>query len=87
MPWWGWVLVSVFGAWTAAWFALEARAGTLRSSLSGRWKDGCVKPFFERSIRADGSRKPIIPRPGDGEIDELEHQLEHKRCVLPVAQA
>ena len=56
---------------------VEYRAGTLRSSLTGRYADGCPKPLLDRPVRSDGSRKPIIPRPGDGLIDELEHAFDH----------
>jgi hypothetical protein len=55
-------------------FLLQVRAGTHRRHYS----DGCAKPFFDRSVRSDGSHRPIIPRPGDGAIDDLEHLLEHR---------
>lgn len=35
--------------------------------------------LFCWATRTDGSWKNIIPRRGDGEIDDLEHLLEHKR--------
>lgn len=74
MRWWILAAVGVFLAWGAGFWFLSWRAGTHRL----RYSDGCAKPIVDSALRADGSRKNIIPRPGDGEIDDLEHLLEHK---------
>jgi hypothetical protein len=76
MSWWQWLIavaVVIFIGWGIVFWRMERRAGTHKE----HYADGCAKPFFEKPIRADGSRKNIIPRPGDGEIDDLEHLLEH----------
>lgn len=78
MNWWQWLLLAgavVFVGWGITFWHLERRAGAHKQHFS----DGCAKPFVEQATRADGSRKNIIPRPGDGEVDDLEHLLEHKR--------
>jgi hypothetical protein len=75
MNWWivGVVAAAGFVLWGVVVIVLERRAGMLRAHYS----DGCAKPFFDRAFRADGSRTNIIPRPGDGEVGDLEHLLEH----------
>ena len=75
MPWWGWLILAVFVGWNVVFWALTYRARQHREHYS----DGCPKPFFEKASRADGSWKNIIPRRGDGEVDDLEHLLEHER--------
>jgi len=75
MPWWGWLIVAVLVGWGAVFWLIECRAGTHRRHYS----DGCPKPIVDNASRADGSWKRIIPRRGDGEIDDLEHLLEHQR--------
>ncbi|WP_433345301.1 hypothetical protein [Micromonospora sp. CA-111912] len=61
--------------WGVTFWVIERQAGTHKA----RYSDGCAKPFAEKAFRADGSRKNILPRPGDGEVDDLEHLLEHRR--------
>ncbi|WP_436523374.1 hypothetical protein [Actinoplanes sp. HUAS TT8] len=78
MSWLQWLLLVgavIFVGWGAVFWILERRAGAHKQHFS----DGCAKPFFEQATRSDGSRKNIIPRPGDGDIEDLEHLLEHKR--------
>jgi hypothetical protein len=70
---WWWIGGLVYLLCSGVWALIEHRAGRSRPHYS----DGCAKPFFDRALRADGSRRPIIPRPGDGAIDDLEHLLEH----------
>jgi hypothetical protein len=67
--------VILFVGWGIVFAIIERRAHTHKLHYS----DGCAKPFFDRAFRSDGSRKNIIPRPGDGEIDDLEHLLEHRK--------
>jgi hypothetical protein len=77
MQWWQWSIaagVLVFIGWGIAFWVLERRAGDHRSHYS----DGCVKPIIEKATREDGSFKNIFPRPGDGEVSDLEHLLSHK---------
>ncbi|MFC4144831.1 hypothetical protein ACFO0M_01045 [Micromonospora mangrovi] len=67
----GLILVDVWGI--AYWIMLR-RAGSHKPFYS----DGCPKPLVDSPFRADGSRKNILPKPGDGEVDDLEHLLEHE---------
>jgi hypothetical protein len=76
VTWWQWLIaiaVVIFVGWGIVFWVLERRAGTHKQHYS----DGCAKPLIEGAERADGSLKNIIPRPGDGEIDDLEHLLKH----------
>lgn len=80
MGWVQWLLVVgliFFAGWGAIFWTMERRAGSHKLHYS----DGCPKPLAENALRADGSRKSIIPRPGDGEVDDLEHLLEHRKSV------
>jgi hypothetical protein len=77
MNWWQWLIavaVVIFVSWGIVFWLLESRAGAHRQ----QYADGCPKPIIEKAVRADGSRKNIIPRRGDGEIDDLEHLLDHE---------
>jgi hypothetical protein len=80
VAWWHWLIVLggvLFVGWGAIFWIMERRAGTNNLHYS----DGCAKPIVETSMRSDGSRKNIIPRPGDGEVEDLEHLLEHRKAV------
>lgn len=61
--------------WSIAFRIMQYRAGVHRPYYS----DGCPKPLMDSPFRADGSRKNILPRPGDGEVEDLEHLLEHRQ--------
>jgi hypothetical protein len=78
--WWQWLIAAsavVFVGWGIVFWMLERRAGTHKSHYS----DGCPKPIVEKTTRDDGSRKNIIPKVGDGEVDDLEHLLSHKETT------
>lgn len=78
MGWAQWLIIGgvvVFVVWGAVFWIIAHRADTHRLYYS----DGCAKPIVEKAFRTDGSRKNIIPKRGDGEVDDLEHLLEHKR--------
>ncbi|MFG3418111.1 hypothetical protein [Micromonospora sp. NPDC048063] len=78
MGWVQWLIVVgliVFVGWGIVFWIMQRRAGSHKSHYS----DGCAKPLVEKAFRADGSPKNILPRPGDGEVDDLEHLLEHRR--------
>jgi hypothetical protein len=80
VTWWQWLIaagVVVFVGWGIGFWMLERRAGTHKSHYS----DGCPKPIVEKATRDDGSRKNIIPKPGDGDVDDLEHLLNHKETT------
>lgn len=78
MGWGQWLVVLgliLFVGWGIAFWIMQRRAGSHKFHYS----DGCAKPLVEKAFRADGSRKNILPRPGDGEIDDLEHLLGHRK--------
>lgn len=78
MGWVQWLIVVgliLFVGWGIIFWIMQRRAGSHKAHYS----DGCAKPLVEKAYRADGSRKSILPRPGDGEVDDLEHLLEHRK--------
>jgi len=68
MPWWGWVLV--------VWLTLGV-SGAIMKVRSGQmdlyYSDGCRRSFIDRAFRIDGEGNHLLPRPGDGEVDNLRH--------------
>lgn len=68
MPWWAWV-ITVWLSVGAIGAVAKMRSGQMRLYYS----DGCRRPFFDRAFRLDGARNNILPRRGDGEVDDLEH--------------
>ncbi len=77
MNWWQWLIAVgaiIFIGWGITYWLLERRAGNHKDHYS----DGCPKPLIEKATRSDGTLKNIIPRTGDGEVNDLEHLLEHK---------
>jgi hypothetical protein len=73
MPWWAWALI--------IWLALGA-TGAVMKVRSGQmdlyYSDGCRRPFLDRAFRVGGAGDRILPRPGDGEINDLEHLVDDR---------
>jgi hypothetical protein len=68
MPWWVWFIIAWLGLGTIG-AIMKQRSGQMNPYYS----DGCRRPFLDRAFRLDGTRNRIIPRRGDGEIEDLEH--------------
>jgi hypothetical protein len=75
MPTWLIIVLALFFGSGFVFWLLDQRGGGHPLYYS----DGCPRPMTECALRRDGSRKNIIPQPGDSEIDDLEHLLEHDR--------
>ncbi len=74
MPWWAWALIVAWLTLGTAGAVMKARAG----QMDLYYPDGCRRSFFDRAFRIDGEGNHLLPRRGDGALDDLEHLLQHR---------